>query len=121
MPTLPQQPVYPAIQAAPLAPLAALAPPFVTNESASEARAREAPLATSSKLTTELGEIGTAYFKRFTSRNKDADTTYGLYDKSGKFYIGDAEIKIDGDDIIVGDKVYEGTPGLWKLIVSKTP
>jgi hypothetical protein len=122
MPALPQQPVYHAIQAAPpLAPLAALAPPLVTDDSASEARAREAPLARSSKLTTELGEIATAYFNRFTSRNKDADTMYSIYDNSRKFCIGDAEIKIDGDDKIVGDKVYEGTPELWELIVSKTP
>jgi hypothetical protein len=35
--------------------------------------------------------------------------------------IGDTEIRIDGDDIIVGDKVYEGTPGLWELTVSKNP
>jgi hypothetical protein len=71
--------------------------------------------------TTELGEIATAYFKRFTTKTKDADTTYGIHDRGGKFYIGDTEIKIDGDDIIVGDKVYEGTPGLWELIVSKNP
>jgi hypothetical protein len=71
--------------------------------------------------TTELGEIATAYFKRFTTKTKDADTTYGIYDKGGKFYIGDTEIRIQGDDIIVGDRVYEGTPGLWELVVSKTP
>jgi hypothetical protein len=119
-------PVLPAIQAAP--PLAALAPPPLA-----PALAQAPPLAQAhrnpacerpagySKLTTELGEIATAYFKRFTTKTKDADTTYGIYDKGGKFYIGDTEIRIDGDDIIVGDRVYEGTPGLWELIVSKTP
>lgn len=38
-----------------------------------------------------------------------------------KFYVGDCEIAFDGDDIIVGDKIYEGTPRLWELIVSETP
>jgi hypothetical protein len=75
----------------------------------------------SQQLTTDLGEIATAYFKLFTTKTKDADTTYGIYDKGGKFYIGDTEVRIDGDDIIIGDRVYEGTPGLWELIVSKTP
>jgi hypothetical protein len=65
--TLPQQPVYLAIQAAP--PLAALAPPLVI-ETAPDQQA-----ATSSQLTTELGEMATAYFKRFASKTKDADTT----------------------------------------------
>jgi hypothetical protein len=69
----------------------------------------------------ELGKIATAYFKRFTTKTKDADTTFGIHDSGGKFYIGDTEVPFDGDDIIVGDKVYEGTPGLWELIVSKTP
>jgi hypothetical protein len=75
----------------------------------------------SQQATTELGEIATAYFKRFTTKTKDADTTYAIHDKGGKFHIEDTEIRIDGDDIIVGDKVYEGTPGLWELIVSMTP
>jgi hypothetical protein len=44
-----------------------------------------------------------------------------MNDRGGKFYIGDTQIRIDGDDIIVGDRVYQGTPGLWELIVSKTP
>jgi hypothetical protein len=66
--------------------------------------------------TTELGEIAREYFKRFITKTKDADTTYGIHDRCGKFYTGDTEIKIDGDDIIVGDRVYEGTSGLWELI-----
>jgi hypothetical protein len=47
--------------------------------------------------------------------------TYGMHDRGGRFYIEDTEIKIYGEDIIVGDKVYEGTWGLWELIVSKNP
>jgi hypothetical protein len=71
--------------------------------------------------TTELGEIATAYFKLFTTKTKDADATYGIYDKGERFYIANTEVRIDGDDIILGDRVYEGAPGLWELIVCKTP
>jgi hypothetical protein len=106
-------------QAAP--PLPAIAPPPSTTVSSSTAVAQASQSSQHQQLTTELGEIATAYFKLFTTKTKDADTTYGIYDKGGRFYIGDTEVRIDGDDIIVGDRVYEGTPGLWELIVSKTP
>jgi hypothetical protein len=106
----------PALPASPQ--LAAIAPPPTAQALPLAQPSSEPP---SQQDTTELGEIATAYFKLFTTKTKDADTTYGIYDKGGKFYIGDTEVRIDGDDIIIGDKVYEGTPGLWELIVSKTP
>jgi hypothetical protein len=113
----------PALPAAP--PLAAIAPPPLAEApplaQASIATPHASQPAPGQQLISSLGEIATAYFKLFTTKSKDADTTYGIYDKGGRFYIGDTEVRIDGDDIIVGDKVYEGTPGLWELIVSKTP
>jgi hypothetical protein len=115
---LPQQPVLPAIQAAP--PLVALAPPPLAPALAPPL-ASDAPDQQAAASTTELGKIATAYFKRFTTNTKDANTTYGIHDRGGKFYIGDTEIRIDEDYIIVGDRVYEGTPGFWELIVSKNP
>ena len=33
-----------------------------------------------------------------------------------QYYIGNEPIDIDGNNLIVGDKEYEGTPGLWELI-----
>jgi hypothetical protein len=80
----------------------------------------EAPDQHAAGSTTELSEIATAYFMRFTSQSKDADTTYGIHDRDGKFYIEDTEIK-DGDNILVGNKVNEGKPGLRELIVSENP
>ena len=44
-----------------------------------------------------------------------------MRDKDGKFYIGNWEAKIKEINIIVGDKEYVGTPGLWELIVATTP
>jgi hypothetical protein len=82
-----QQPVLPAIQAVP--PLAALAPPPLAPALAPPL-ANDVQQATTS--TTELGEIATAYFKRFTTKTKDADMTYGIHDRVGKFYIGDTEM-----------------------------
>ena len=33
--------------------------------------------------------------------------------------MGETEVKIDNNDIIVDDVTYEGTPGLWNLIMEK--
>ena len=50
-----------------------------------------------------------------------ADKTFGLWDKDDKFYIGNKEAKIKKNNIIVGDKEYTGTLGLWELIVARSP
>ena len=47
--------------------------------------------------------------------------TFGLRDKDSKFYIGNKDAKIKENNIIIGDKVYTGTLGLWELIVATTP
>jgi hypothetical protein len=74
----------------------------------------------------ELGEIATAYLKRFAEKANTTDKIFGIHDRGGKFYIGNTEIMLDGDNItLMGDgephKTYTGTPGLWELIVSKQP
>ena len=58
--------------------------------------------------------------RKFTTKD-GADRTYGLYDKVGKFYIGNKLAIIIDNDLVVGKDEYEGTPGLWELIVSKEP
>ena len=50
-----------------------------------------------------------------------ADKTFGLQDKDGNFYIGNNVTKIKENNIIVGDREYIVTPGLWELIVVTTP
>ena len=44
-----------------------------------------------------------------------------LRDKDGKFYIGNKEAKIKENNIIVDNTEYSGTPGLWELIVARSP
>ena len=48
-------------------------------------------------------------------------TTFGMYLKDGDFRIGDKKVDIKGDDIIIEDKEYTGTPGLWELIMKNNP
>jgi len=49
------------------------------------------------------------------------DKTFGLYDKDGKFYIGNTPVEIVGDNIIVQGKEYKGSTGLWELLIMKKP
>jgi hypothetical protein len=58
---MPQQPVYPAIQAAPPLAQASIASAPLITPAGSELASQQAAVST-----TELGEIATAYFKRFT-------------------------------------------------------
>ena len=41
--------------------------------------------------------------------------------EEGKPMIGDKLIGIVGDNIVIDDEVYIGTPGLWSLVTDKTP
>ena len=65
-----------------------------------------------------LGTVAENYFRQLASK-EDVDKTFGLYNKHGEFFIGDSRVKVEGDDIIVKDKEYQGTPGLWELLVMK--
>ena len=67
-----------------------------------------------------IGYIVEQYLRKFASTS-GTNKTVGLRDKDGKFYIGNKEAKIKKSNIIVGDKEYFGTPGLWEPIVATTP
>ena len=57
--------------------------------------------------------------KAFTK--KDIDKFYGIYAEDGNFKIGDKNITIEKDNIIIDDITFVGTPGLWELITLKNP
>ena len=68
-----------------------------------------------------IGEVAEKYLRKYTKKS-EADTTYGLTDRKGSFYIGNKPVVIIDNNIIVDvEEEYEGTPGLWDLIVSKKP
>ena len=68
----------------------------------------------------QLGPTAVSALKRFLTK-EGADKTFGIYDKDGKFYIGNKEVGIKDNNIIVDNEEYQGTAGLWELVVSKNP
>ena len=68
-----------------------------------------------------IGEVAEKYLRKFATKG-EVDTTFGLYDRKGNFYIGNKPVIIIDNNIVVdGKEEYEGTPGLWELIISKKP
>ena len=49
------------------------------------------------------------------------DEYFGIVRYKNKYRMGNKVILMKGDDIIVDDTVYKGTPGLWSLIMYKKP
>ena len=70
----------------------------------------------------EFGPIASNYLGKYLEKNPNIDTS-----NSGtfricvsNFKIGSVEdVKIEDNDIIINSEIFEGTPGLWKLITSK--
>ena len=65
-----------------------------------------------------IGEIARHFLTK-----PDTDKTFGVRKKKGHHYIGNQHVVIEDDNIIISkyNERFEGTPGLWELIMSKNP
>ena len=65
-----------------------------------------------------VGEIAYKYLSK-----PYRDTTFGIHKEGFCYFIGDQEVSIEDNDIILmkSDERFEGTPSLWELITYKTP
>ena len=68
-----------------------------------------------------VGPIAAEYLEKFINP-EEVDKTFGInVDYGGTWKIGNKEMETDGNDLIIGGVKYEGTRGLWELIVSNEP
>ena len=65
-----------------------------------------------------VGEIARHYLNK-----PNRDTNFGIRREKGKHYIGNKNVIVKNDDIIIKNtgKRFNGTAGLWGLITSKNP
>ena len=63
-----------------------------------------------------LGKIAKEYLKR-----SNTDETFGIRNEKGLSYIGDKQVIIVNNNIIVDDRKFKGTRRLWELLMSKNP
>ena len=60
------------------------------------------------------------YFNQF--EKSKLDQYYGIYERDGVYMMGEKEIKVDGyNNILIDNTIIKGSPGLWRLIMMKTP
>ena len=64
----------------------------------------------------DFGEIAKEYLK-----NPDRDTTFGIRNEEGLYYIGNKQVTIFDNNNIFDNEKFKGTPGLWELLTSKRP
>ena len=68
----------------------------------------------------EYGPIATKYLKQKLEHGANIDKTkVSIYSEGNNLKIGSKPVKIEGDDILINDERFRGTPGLWKLLVEK--
>ena len=66
----------------------------------------------------EHGPLTTEIKHKILPRDPDVDTTFGIYfSQTGDAFIGSKAVTIQDDDIVIGNEVYHGTDGLWRLIM----
>jgi hypothetical protein len=47
------------------------------------------------------------------------DNKFGIWaDENIKFYIGDSQVVVTGNDLIINSERYKGTDGLWRLLTN---
>jgi len=69
-----------------------------------------------------VGKIAHQYLSEYASK-QNVDKTLGIYKNpiDERYYIGNTPIEIRDNNLIIGEQEYEGTPGLYELIISKKP
>jgi len=68
-------------------------------------------------LPTDIGQIERKYLT--DSYGMAGDKTFRLNNRGGEFFLGNASVDFDGDDLIIDGNKYNRTKGLWDLITLK--
>lgn len=70
---------------------------------------------------TFVGRLAKEYFTNLIKKGKSVDNVYGIRVNGNSWMMGDKVIEVDVDDLIIDDKRYEGTRGLYELIFMNQP
>jgi len=67
-----------------------------------------------------VGKIAHQYLSDYAAK-QNVDKTFGIYKnpRDKQYYIGNTPIDIRENNLVIGEKEYEGTLGLWELISAK--
>ena len=65
--------------------------------------------------------IAAEYLEKYIDPDEEVDKTFGIYVDGATWKIGNEVVDLHGNDLIIGREKYDGTRGLWELIVLKEP
>lgn len=69
----------------------------------------------------QYGPLASAWKRRILAQDPDVDRSFGIrFEEDGNTYMGNKEVIIRGDDLIIDGDLFTGTPGLWTLITGTT-
>lgn len=68
-----------------------------------------------------VGKLSKEYFSKLISGNKEIDHNYGVRVDGDNWMLGNKVLEIDNDDLIINEKRYSGTRGLYELIFMNHP
>ena len=73
------------------------------------------------KVEENLGNLAEDYRNRYALHDPDLDLAFGIrFLANGQAVIGNTPITLENNDIIIRQNVYDGTEGLWNLLVERT-
>lgn len=67
------------------------------------------------------GRVAKEYFLKNITGGRKVDSTFGIRVEGDQWMLGDKEVEIDVDDLIINKKRYKGTRGLYELIFMSFP
>ena len=71
------------------------------------------------RIEDNYGSLAREFKARVLARDPDLDTSFGIhFTIDGETAMGNKIVIINGDNLIVDDEFYKGTPGLWNLITN---
>ena len=71
--------------------------------------------------TPSIGKTAADSLSKALSKKKETDPTFGIYNEGDQLMIGSLPIQIEGNDLVVDGRTYNGTEGLWQLLTKKEP
>ena len=68
-------------------------------------------------LPTDIWNIARKYLT--DSYGMAGDKTFGLNNRGGEFFLGNASVYFDGDDLVIDGNKYKGKKDIWGFITMK--